>query len=52
MAQNFMAKVLDMTWRKRYVIHMTTQTLEVRFTAKRALYWNTGNRRRPERSRR
>lgn len=24
---------------------MTTNTLEVRFTAKRALYWNTGNRR-------
>jgi hypothetical protein len=23
----------------------TTQKLEVRFTAKRALYWNTGNRR-------
>ena len=22
---------------------MTTQTIEVRFTAKRALYWNAGN---------
>ncbi len=24
---------------------MTTNTIEIRFTAKRALYWNTGNRR-------
>jgi hypothetical protein len=35
--------VLDVAQRKRYVIHMTTtQILEVRFTAKRACYWNGG----------